>query len=79
MAKAERQKGLTHSSLRASLLIGLEGTVRSNCDAGVVEENLPDLVQGMLRVGGGTLGAEVDLIWYIQKPNSVKSYHSYRK
>lgn len=35
VGRAMRQTGLTHSSLWASLLIGLEGPVRSNRDAGV--------------------------------------------
>lgn len=54
-----RQTRLTHSSLGASLLIGFEGTVRSNHNAGVQSrvywrENLPNLVLGgQAGVGGG--------------------------
>lgn len=53
-----RLTGLTHSPLRASLLIGLEGTVRPNRDAkpDVLERNLPNLVLGTEECGGGGWG-----------------------
>lgn len=52
------QTGLTHSSLRASLLIGLEGTVTSNRDAGVQSricwrETCQIWCWARQRVGGG--------------------------